>query len=168
MADAIRALSDSPDDKDAVAKARAAYDALTDDQKKLVPEDVLSQLTTAEASVKPTPAPTTKPTVAPTATPTAKPTAEPTAVPTAEPTTAPSAAPTAEPTATPTAEPTAAPKVDLSKCKLTVKDQTYTGKALKPAVVVKYGKVKLKQGTDYTVSYVIVGTVRTVIQKVQR
>jgi len=76
VADAIRALSDSPGDKDAVAAARAAYDALTDDQKKLIPEDVLSQLTTAEASVVPTTAPTTKPTAAPTAKPTATPTAE--------------------------------------------------------------------------------------------
>lgn len=81
--------------------------------------------------------PTTKPTAAPTAKPTVTPTAEPSAVPTAKPTT----------------EPTATPKVDLSKCKVTVKDQAYTGKALKPAVVVEYGKVKLKQGTDYTVSY---------------
>ena len=233
MADAIRALRDSPGDTDAVAAARAAYDALTEDQQKLVPEDVLSKLTTAEASIQPTPVPTTKPTVAPTAMPTAeptakptakpttepadkptakpttepsakptaeptakptveptvkptaeptaKPTAEPTATPTAEPTAAPTAeptatptaeptatptaeptatptaeptaTPTAEPTATPTAEPTSTPKVDLSKCKVTGQNQTYTGKALKPAVVVKYCKVKLKQGTDYTVSY---------------
>ena len=56
-------------------------------------------------------------------------------------------------TPTPTAKPTAAPKVSLSKCKLTVKDQTYTGKALKPAVTVKYGGKALKKGADYTVSY---------------
>ena len=43
--------------------------------------------------------------------------------------------------------------ISLSKGELTVKDQIYTGKALKPAVTVKYGKVKLKKGTDYTVTY---------------
>ena len=43
--------------------------------------------------------------------------------------------------------------VPLSKCKLTVKSQTYTGKALQPAVTVKYGSKALKKGTDYTVSY---------------
>ena len=62
----------------------------------------------------------------------------------------------AKPTEAPTAEPTATPKptkVKISKCKITVKDQTWTGKALKPAVTVKNGKVKLKKGTDYTVSY---------------
>lgn len=43
--------------------------------------------------------------------------------------------------------------VNISKCAVTVKDQTYTGKALKPVVTVKYGKTKLVKGTDYTVSY---------------
>ena len=43
--------------------------------------------------------------------------------------------------------------VNISKCEVTVKDQTYTGKALKPVVTVKYGKTKLVKGTDYTVSY---------------
>ncbi len=43
--------------------------------------------------------------------------------------------------------------VNISKCAVTVKDQTYTGKALKPAVTVKYNKAKLVKGTDYTVSY---------------
>ncbi len=43
--------------------------------------------------------------------------------------------------------------VDISKCAVTVKDQTYTGKALKPAMTVKYGKAKLVKGADYTVSY---------------
>ncbi|MBQ6348522.1 MAG: fibronectin type III domain-containing protein [Clostridia bacterium] len=43
--------------------------------------------------------------------------------------------------------------VNISKCAVTVKDQTYTGKALKPALTVKYGKTKLVKGTDYTVSY---------------
>lgn len=55
-------------------------------------------------------------------------------------------------TPAPTTKPTAAP-VNISKCAVTVKDQTYTGKALKPALTVKYGKAKLVKGTDYTVSY---------------
>ena len=116
---------------------------------------------TAAPTAKPTEAPTAKPTVSPTAKPTASPTAKPTeaptskptASPTAKPTEAPTAKPTASPTAKPTSTPTAAPKVDISKCEFTVKDQTYTGKALKPAVTVKYGSKTLKQGTDYTVSY---------------
>lgn len=45
-------------------------------------------------------------------------------------------------------------KVKLSQCKVTaLKDMVYTGKALKPAVTVKYGSKALKKGTDYTVSY---------------
>jgi len=56
----------------------------------------------------------------------------------------------AEPTEEPS-EPTT--KVKMSKCKITVNNQVYTGKAIKPAVTVKYGKKKLKKGTDYTVSY---------------
>jgi len=112
---------------------------------------------TAAPTVKPTAAPTAKPTAAPTvkptSAPTAKPTATPTAKPTAKPTAAPTVKPTSKPTAAPTVKPTAAPKVDLSKCKVTVKKQTYTGKALKPAVTVKYGSKTLKKGIDYTISY---------------
>ena len=44
-------------------------------------------------------------------------------------------------------------RIKLSKCKATVKDQVYTGKAIKPAVTVKYGKQTLKQGRDYTVTF---------------
>jgi hypothetical protein len=51
------------------------------------------------------------------------------------------------------AEVTFAIRVPLSMCKLTVKDQAYTGKALEPAVTVTYGKTTLKKGTDYTVTY---------------
>ena len=58
---------------------------------------------------------------------------------------------TPKPTATPA--PTAAPQVKLSKCTASVKAQVYTGKALKPAVTVKYGKKTLKKGTDYTLKY---------------
>ena len=61
--------------------------------------------------------------------------------------------PTPTPKPTPKPTPTPAPKVNLSKCKATAKDQVYTGKALKPAVTVKYGKKTLKKGTDYTVTY---------------
>ena len=43
--------------------------------------------------------------------------------------------------------------VPLSKCKLTVKDQVYTGEAVKPAVTVKYGAKKLKVNTDYALTY---------------
>ena len=60
-----------------------------------------------------------------------------------------------EPAPTPTSAPTATPepKVKLSKCTASVKSQVYTGKLLKPAVNVKYGKKTLKKGTDYTVTY---------------
>ncbi len=53
----------------------------------------------------------------------------------------------------PTSEPTPAPrKVKLSKCKASaIKDQTYTGKSIKPAVTLKYAGKALKKGTDYTV-----------------
>ena len=44
-------------------------------------------------------------------------------------------------------------KVELSACKITIKDKTYTGKALKPNPVVKYDGETLVKGTDYTVSY---------------
>ena len=44
------------------------------------------------------------------------------------------------------------PRTSLAKAKITVKDQVYTGKALKPAVRVKYGSKTLKKGTDYTVT----------------
>ena len=43
--------------------------------------------------------------------------------------------------------------ISITKAKITVSSQVYTGKALKPAVTVKYGKKTLKKGTDYTVSY---------------
>ena len=52
--DAIKALGDSAglNDKAKVEAARKAYNELTDDQKKLVPADVVSKLTTAESQVK--------------------------------------------------------------------------------------------------------------------
>jgi len=52
-----------------------------------------------------------------------------------------------------TVQATFAIRVPLSKCKLTVKGQVYTGKVLKPAVTVKFGSKTLKKGTDYTVTY---------------
>jgi len=47
----------------------------------------------------------------------------------------------------------AAETIDISKAKVTVSDQVYTGKSLKPAVKVVLNKKPLKQGTDYTVTY---------------
>ena len=42
----------------------------------------------------------------------------------------------------------------ISEAKFTaIKDQSYTGKAIKPTVTVKDGDKKLVKGTDYTVSY---------------
>ena len=68
--------------------------------------------------------------------------------PTPEPT--PSPTPTLQPTPTPTAPPE---KVQISSCQITVKNKTYTGKAIKPAPVVKYNGTTLTKGTDYTVTY---------------
>ena len=66
--------------------------------------------------------------------------------------------PTTAPTPTPTTAPTGAPepvsdKIDIADCKITVKDQYYTGKALRPAVSVKYAGTALEEGVDYAVSY---------------
>ena len=41
----------------------------------------------------------------------------------------------------------------LNACTVTVGDQVYTGKALKPSVTVKYGRKKLTEGKDYTTSF---------------
>lgn len=58
-----------------------------------------------------------------------------------------------KPTPTPTPTPTPA-KVSIKKCTVSMpKSVDFTGKAVKPAVTVKYGKTPLKAGTDYTVSY---------------
>ena len=44
--------------------------------------------------------------------------------------------------------------VSLEQCSVTpIADQFYTGKALKPAVTVKYGNLTLKSGKDYQISY---------------
>ncbi|MDO5293709.1 MAG: fibronectin type III domain-containing protein [bacterium] len=106
---------------------------------------------------------TEKPTTTPIVT--AVPTAEPTATPivTAAPTKAPvTQAPTVKPTVKPTTKPTATPKptvkpvakVAISKTTVSsISNKTYTGKAIKPSVTVKYKKTKLKNGKDYTVSY---------------
>jgi len=80
-------------------------------------------------------------------------TVAPTVKPTATPTVKPTATPTVKPTATPAPTPTVKPRTSLSKAKITVKAQVYSGKAKKPAVTVKLGSVTLKKGTDYTVSY---------------
>ena len=99
---------------------------------------------------EPTPTPTEEPTPTPTEEPTPTPTEEPTPTPTEEPTPTPTKAPTPTPTVKPT--PTPKPKIDLSKCKASVKDQVYTGKALTPPVKVKRGRKVLTEGTDYTVA----------------
>ena len=45
-------------------------------------------------------------------------------------------------------------KVSLKKCNIgAIDDHVYTGKAVKPAPVVKYRATTLKKGTDYTLSY---------------
>ncbi len=44
-------------------------------------------------------------------------------------------------------------KTSLKSAKITVKDQTYTGKTLKPSVTVKLGSKKLTKNVDYTVTY---------------
>ncbi len=45
-------------------------------------------------------------------------------------------------------------KYKISKCSVDkISNQTYTGKDIKPGVTVKSGKTKLKNGTDYTVTY---------------
>ena len=180
--DAISALSGSADisDKAAVAAARAAYDALTPEQKALVPADVVAKLTTAEQQVQEA----------------EQKVAEETAKKAADETAAKSvvdaisalsgsagisdkaaveAARKAYDALTPeqkalvpadvvakltTAEQQvqeaeeAAKTTKISACKITVKDLTYTGKKIKkPTVTVKDGKKKLKEGTDYTISY---------------
>ena len=46
------------------------------------------------------------------------------------------------------------PVLDISNAKvLTIKNQTYTGKAIKPLPVVKYGNITLKENVDYKLSY---------------
>ena len=176
---AIKALGTEVglDDKDAVTTARAAYDALTDDQKKLVSEDVVKMLTAAEEQVKAaeeaaktvniadcvitvedqtytgkalTPAVTVK-----YGTTTLKKDTDYTLT-------------YKDNTNVGTATVTVTGKgsytgskavkfkiaaVKMAKLKYTVKNQTYTGKALKPAVTVKYGTVTLKKNTDYTLNY---------------
>ena len=77
--------------------------------------------------------------------------AEPGPEPEPEPEPGPEPEPEPEPV-TPTA------KVKISKCTITVKDLTYTGKAvtakaMKAAVTVKHGKQTLECGTDYSLTY---------------
>ena len=43
--------------------------------------------------------------------------------------------------------------LDIKKAVITVKDQTYTGRPLKPEVTVKVSGKKLKAGTDYTIEF---------------
>ena len=89
-------------DKAAIEAARAAYDALTEEQKALLSAEAVGRLTDAEAQL--TRALSRK-------------------------------------------------KLTKSNTRITVKAQTWTGKALKPKLTVKVDGKALKQGTDYTVSY---------------
>jgi hypothetical protein len=104
VTDAINALPEKIDmsDKDAVAAARAAYDALTEDQKKLVSAETLAKLAEAEAQVK--------------------------------------------------AAEEEAERIDIAKCTITAKNRIYTGEYIVPKATVMYGKTKLKEGRDYTLS----------------
>ena len=176
---AIKALGTEVglDDKDAVTTARAAYDALTDDQKKLVSEDVVKMLTAAEEQVKAAeeaaktvniadcvitvknqtytgkalkPAVTVK-----YGTVTLKKNTDYTLTYKNN-----KKAGTATVTVTGKGNYTGSKAVKfkiaavkMAKLKYTVKDQTYSGKALSPVVTVKFGATKLKKGTDYTVTY---------------
>ena len=60
-------------------------------------------------------------------------------------------------------------KIDLSSCQAVLTDEPliFTGKAQKPAIVVKNGQTVLKEGTDYTLTYKnnkAVGTGKAVIK----
>ena len=176
---AIKALGTEVglDDKDAVTTARAAYDALTDDQKKLVSEDVVKMLTAAEEQVKAaeeaaktvniadcvitvedqtytgkalTPAVTVKygATTLKEDTDYTLTYKDNTNVGTATVTVTGKGSYTGS-----KAVKFKIAAVKMAELKYTVKNQTYTGKALKPAVTVKYGTVTLKKNTDYTLSY---------------
>ena len=86
-------------DEETINSIRAAYEALTEEQKASIPEELLEKLSEAEKklailSIR-----------------------------------------------------------DISEAVITVAKATYTGKALKPKVTVKYDGVTLKEGTDYTVAY---------------
>ena len=147
---------------------RKAYDALTEDQKKLVADDVLKKLTDAEAQVK---------------------AAEADAAAAKSVTDAINALPekidlsdkdavvaarkaydaltdaqkklvadetlakltTAEAQVKAAVE--EAKRIKISKCTITAKHRIYTGKAIVPKVTVMYGDIKLKEGRDYTLSY---------------
>ena len=58
-----------------------------------------------------------------------------------------------EETVEPTDPDPAPTPISIATAKLTVKQQTYTGKSLKPAVTVKLGDKTLVKGTDFTISY---------------
>ena len=94
--------------------------------------------------------------------PTAAPTIKPTIVPTIKPTAVPTAAPTSRPTGTPIVDPIDKTteeiaeeyeQKNLAAAIITVGAQTYTGKALKPAITVELDGVTLTRNTDYTVLY---------------
>jgi len=57
-------------------------------------------------------------------------------------------------------------KKDIANTTINVENVSYTGKELKPIVIVKYGNTVLKNGTDYTLSYsnnINIGTGKVII-----
>ena len=164
--DAINALPAEAGvkDKDAVAAARKAYDALTEAQKKLVADDVLKKLTTAEEKVKAAEADAAAAkavTDAINALPEKIDLSDKEAVAAAraaydaltEDQKKLVSADVVAKLAAAEAQLKAAEKINIAKCTITAKNRIYTGKAIVPKVTVMYGETKLKEGRDYTLSY---------------
>ena len=61
--------------------------------------------------------------------------------------------PAPTPTATPVPTATPTPRIPVSRCRIAVKDQVYTGKALTPKPTVTYNGKALRAGRDFTVAY---------------
>ena len=175
--DAIKALPESAtlSDKAAVEAARAAYEALTEDQKALVGADVRDKLTAAEGRIKAAEKAAADEAAAKAVVDAIR--ALPESV-TADDKAAVEAARKAYEALTPEQKalvpeeavarlteaeaqlegPGEGPgeetePVDIAKCRITVKNQTYTGKKLTPGATVKYGKTLLTEGTDYKLAY---------------
>ena len=87
---------------------------------------------------------------------TAEPTVEPTLQPTVEPTFQPAVQPTADPVIQPTEQPATEETtlIDISDAVVSkIPKRKYTGRKMKPVVVVTYAGCTLKKGKDYTISY---------------
>lgn len=88
--------------------------------------------------------------------PTAEPTVDPTLQPTVEPTFQPAVQPTADPVIQPTEQPATGETtlIDISAAVVSkIPKRKYTGRKMKPVVVVTYAGCTLKKGKDYTISY---------------